>query len=463
MSNLSNLLPLNLRLRDWQNEFLTTFLGKTIDLRNRNFLLVATPGAGKTVAQLSAAYILKRLGLIDWIVICVPSDHLRNQMGKDAKERFDFDLYHATGFCNVRDYDGEVLTYAQVCANPGIWRKRCADFRVFLSSDEVHHLADDLSWGSSYTYSFNEASYRLSTSGTPFRSDNLQIPWVEYEDSGDGTLTSKSDYSYGYGRALRDGVCRHVVFPSYDSFCRWLYGSDEFQADFKATLNKQASAQRRNTTIAADGDWFSTVFKDADLRLNKIRGDGHDNAGGLVVCRDKAHAEEIAKVIQKITSKEPLLITSDIDSASDKIENFARQQGSSADRWIVAIKMVSEGVDIKRLRIAIYATNITTEMYFRQFVGRVIRVIGSFDDETAYVYVYPDSEILAFIQRIKEERDHTVRILDEPKDQPSGNTSGEAGQREPEQIKFLSQCHLVGKRVIIFGIINDMNWVVSSK
>ena len=131
----------------------------------------------------------------------------------------------------------------------------------------------------------------------------------------------------------------------------------------------------------------------------------------MVVCRDKAHAESIAIKIKEITGESPCLVTSDIPQASDKIENFACQIGLAAPRWIVAVKMVSEGVDIKRLRVSVYATNVMTEMYFRQFVGRVIRMIGDYADETSYVYVYPDSPLVDFIEQIKEERDHVIQLI----------------------------------------------------
>ncbi len=35
--------------------------------------------------------------------------------------------------------------------------------------------------------------------------------------------------------------------------------------------------------------------------------------------------------------------------------------------------MISEGVDIRRLRILVYATNIVTELAFRQITGRIVR------------------------------------------------------------------------------------------
>jgi len=430
-------LPRGLKLRDWQQEFLEGFFDKVIgvssDPSTPNYLLVATPGAGKTVAQLSAAYTLFQQGIIDWIILCVPTDHLRNQMGQDAHERFGLDLYHGTGFVPEGDYHGEVVTYAQVAANHGVWRNRCANKRVFLSSDEVHHLGDELAWGAAYKEAFSEAKIRLSTSGTPFRTDNQQIPWISYEPAGDGCLKSKADYHYGYGEALKEGVCRHVVFPTFDAACRWLYGFDMFAATFQDKLNQSDSSRRRNVAIDADSDWMSKVFHDAQLRLDIIRESGHPDAGGLIVCKDKVQAAMVAEKVKAWTGEQPILVNSDMPDASQKIKKFASEHGGNASRWLVAVKMVSEGVDIKRLRVAIYATNIITEMYFRQFVGRVIRMIG-LEEETAYVYAYPDPELIEFMEQIKAERDHVVKEMGEDdkqkRDGQGGNGSG------TDQLKF---------------------------
>ncbi|NEQ51858.1 MAG: DEAD/DEAH box helicase family protein, partial [Leptolyngbya sp. SIO3F4] len=428
--NIDNL-PGNVELRTWQQEFLGEFFATTLGMNGRerspNFLLVATPGAGKTWAQLSTAYILKSRGLIDWIIVCVPTDHLRNQMGRDAAQNFGLDLYHATGFVPLDEFHGEVVTYAQVAQNPDLWRSRCSNKQVMLCSDEVHHLGDDLAWGEKYKAAFEAASYRLSTSGTPFRTDNQQIPWVRYEQD-DDALKSISDYEYGYGRAVKDGVCRHVIFPTFDAKCQWQYGFNIYEASFSDALSKQLASHRRNTVIDAESEWINHVFCEANSRLACIREDGHDEAAGLVVCKDKNHAAKISELIHKKTGIAPLLVTSDNKDASDKIEEFATERGEGSSRWIVAVKMVSEGVDIKRLRVAIYASNIMTEMYFRQFTGRVIRMIGGNYEETAYVYVYPDEQLLSFIQRIKEEIKHEFTLKDN-EDTKSRKDSANKGQR----------------------------------
>lgn len=439
--------PEGLILRKWQQEFVDHFFERVfINAKSdsdKNFLLVATPGAGKTIAQLLVAYNLLMTGTIDWLIICVPTDHLRNQMALDAKSVFGLDLFHGVGYADVIEgFCGEVVTYAQVASRPGIWRQRSATKKVMLSADEVHHLGDDLAWGGAYKTAFENAKIRLSTSGTPFRSDDQLIPWIHYQTDKKGNLRSQSDYHYGYGDGLRDEVCRHVVFPSYDADCKWLFGDTSYSANFSDELSEKDSKRLIAATISDDSDWMKTVFQDAQMRLDEIRRQGHDNAAGLIVCKDKRQAESVAKMVERFTGELPTLVTSDVAESSAIIKRFSREVGPGSSKWIVAIKMVSEGVDIKRLRIAVYATNVLTEMYFRQLVGRVIRVVGV-AEETAYVYIYPHQALISHVESIKAERDHFIRAKTEESDadlpqskEGSGIASDDRLTGDSGQLKF---------------------------
>ena len=55
--------------------------------------------------------------------------------------------------------------------------------------------------------------------------------------------------------------------------------------------------------------------------------------------------------------------------------------------WIVAVNMVSEGVDIPRLRVGVYATAAKTPLIFRQIVGRFVRTIPGRPAEPSWLYL----------------------------------------------------------------------------
>ncbi|MBR7503214.1 ATP-dependent helicase, partial [Mycobacterium tuberculosis] len=92
---------------------------------------------------------------------------------------------------------------------------RTAAGRTLVILDEVHHAGDALSWGDAVREAFGPAVRRLSLTGTPFRSDTSPIPFVTYAPDAEGIRTSVADYSYGYGRALKDSVVRPVLFLAY--------------------------------------------------------------------------------------------------------------------------------------------------------------------------------------------------------------------------------------------------------
>ena len=396
-------LPNGTMLRGWQTEFHLTYKAAVRSGR-QNFLLVATPGAGKTIAMLAEAYLLMQQGLIDWVTVTVPSDNLRRQWAVEAHKRFGLDLFPGKGFCPP-DYQGEVITYMQLANSSGLYRKRCYDRRVFLIADEVHHLAEQAMWGAEFKQAFDGAAYRLLGSGTPFRSDNQPIPWVVYEQIDGSRAASKADYSYGYSSALVDGVCRHVIFPCYEGQAEWIHGGESNSASLADRLSKAQSSRRLTTVLDLDGGWMQQVLVEACGMLESIRRD-HRDAGGLVIAKDQKHAEKIRDFLTEVTGEIPEIATSDDPKASAVINAFR----DSASPWIVAVKMISEGVDIKRLRVGVYATNITTEMFFRQAVGRVIRVVGGLDDETAYFFMPHVQELEPLYMEFKAERDHVIDL-----------------------------------------------------
>ena len=202
MTNFSDVLGLHLpagfKLRDWQKRFLTTFLNKCVTEKKSSFLLEACPAAGKSIGQMCPAYILRNLGLIKWTTVVVPTDHLRTQMGVEIYKIFGLDLYYGTDRFAIEDYQGEVITYAQLAANPNLYKARCALFgnRVMVVGDEIHHLGEKNSWGQAFKTAFSDVAYRLLTSGTPFRSDNQKIlgDCINYKLDQEGNYISVPDF-----------------------------------------------------------------------------------------------------------------------------------------------------------------------------------------------------------------------------------------------------------------------------
>ena len=212
--------PTGTRLRLWQREALAKY---ETEFR-KDFLLTATPGAGKTTFALSLAVGLLGRRAIDRVIVVAPTDHLRSQWA-EAAERFGIALAPNLGNSVgpvPADLHGYVTTYAQVAGKPTLHAARATSRRSLVIMDEIHHAGDGLSWGEAVEHAFTAAGRRVCLTGTPFRTRvGERIPFVRYEPDGDGGLVSAADFSYGYADALRDHVVRPVVFAAYTGVSRW--------------------------------------------------------------------------------------------------------------------------------------------------------------------------------------------------------------------------------------------------
>src|SRR4051812_48704561 len=329
-------------LRAWQ----AAALQRYFDEDPRDFLAVATPGAGKTSFALTLASNLLARRRIDRVIIVAPTEHLKTQWA-EAAHRINLAIDPNFGVKQgrtSRDFVGVALTYAGVAMNPLALRIRTERFRTLVILDEVHHAGDALSWGEAVREAFEPARRRLSLTGTPFRSDVNPIPFVRYEPDGDGVPRSVADYSYGYADALADHVVRPVLFMAYSGSMQWrTRAGDEVAARLGEPLTKDLTAQALRTALDPGGAWIPSVLAAADRRLSEVRRHVPD-AGGLVIASDQESARAYAKVLTGIAGERPAVVLSDEKAASKKIARFA-EDGS---RWMVAVRMVSEGVNVPR-------------------------------------------------------------------------------------------------------------------
>ncbi|WP_127360208.1 DEAD/DEAH box helicase [Actinacidiphila soli] len=390
------------KLRAWQQGAIDRYVAT----QPRDFLAVATPGAGKTTFALTLASYLLHNHLVQQITVVAPTEHLKKQWAEAAARiGIKLDPEYSAGPVS-REYHGVAVTYAGVGVRPMLHRNRCESRKTLVILDEIHHAGDSKSWGEACLEAFEPATRRLALTGTPFRSDTNPIPFVTYEEGNDGIRRSSADYTYGYGNALADGVVRPVIFLSYSGNMRWrTKAGDEIAARLGEPMTKDAIGQAWRTALAPTGDWIPNVLRAADQRLTEVR-KGIPDAGALVIATDQDSARAYAKLIKEITGHKATVVLSDDPGSSKRIEDF----GASDDRWMVAVRMVSEGVDVPRLAVGVYATTISTPLFFAQAVGRFVR--SRRRGETASVFVPTIPMLLEFANEMEVERDH---VLDKPK------------------------------------------------
>ncbi|WP_250447357.1 DEAD/DEAH box helicase [Actinotalea sp. C106] len=388
------------KLRAWQAAALESYESR----HPQDFLAVATPGAGKTTFALRVATNLLERGVVRRVTVVAPTEHLKRQWA-DAAARVGVHLdpnFRNSQGRHGAHFDGVALTYAQVASKPALHAARTAAAPTLVILDEVHHGGDALSWGDAVRESFEGATRRLALTGTPFRSDTSAIPFVEYAADAHGIRRSVADYVYGYGDALRDGVVRPVIFLSYSGQMRWrTRAGDEVSARLGEDMTKDMTAQAWRTALDPQGEWIPSVLAAADRRLSEVRRTVPD-AGALIIATDQTDARAYAAHLRTLTGESPTVVLSDDDGASDRIDEFS----AGTSRWMVAVRMVSEGVDVPRLAVGVYATSTATPLFFAQAVGRFVRVRRR--GETASLFLPSVPQLLALAATLELERDHAL-------------------------------------------------------
>ena len=393
--------PSTRALRGWQRRALVRYLSA----KPQDFLLVATPGAGKTAFALRIAGELLADGTVERITVVVPTEHLKSQWaaaGSVAGIALD-PRFSNSNAATSEDYHGVVVTYAQVASHPMRHRVRTENRRTLVIFDEIHHGGDAKSWGEGIREAFSDATRRLGLTGTPFRSDDSAIPFVTYSPDEQGLARSTADHTYGYSDALIDGVVRPVIFLAYSGEARWRNNAgEEFAARLGEPLSAEQTARAWRTALDPDGEWMPAVISAADTRLSQLRDGGMPDAGGMVIASDQSAARAYAALLTATTGEAPTLVLSDDPGSSERISEFT----AGTSRWLVAVRMVSEGVDVPRLAVGVYATSASTPLFFAQAVGRFVRSRTA--GETASIFLPSVPSLLQLASELEAQRNHVL-------------------------------------------------------
>jgi superfamily II DNA or RNA helicase len=463
--------------RSWQQRFSEKVLQK-YQTGARDFLCEAVPAGGKTFGSLRIASMMMDQGIIEQLIIVAPTDYLREQwmakawsMGGMALQAFEVDPRTGAAI-SKQDYCGFVTTYAQVSAGSnadilyGLGRMK----RTLVVFDEVHHCGEDKTWGigvitAFYENSGDELFYRLSLSGTPFRSDNMPIPFVSYDKKyvhkEDGTIEvqriSIPDFRYSYVDALMDdAVVREVTFRMETGNFSWrsnvgdFSGREFIDVSFTDELDESLWNERYKTAVSPQnettGDYSKFVVEmltkaNDELTMYRTR-HRHSNAAGLVLAEDKESADTIGDLLYQICGERPVVVHNSMgDSKTTRtmIENF--EKGN--ERWIVSVRLVSEGVDIPRLRTAVFLSRYKTQLFFLQFIGRVTRWMDSLplvDDEglpigqPATIFLPADPELVKYARKLQDEIEMYIKLKAERlKKSPGANGGG----RMPSEYEWI--------------------------
>jgi len=216
------------------------------------------------------------------------------------------------------------------------------------------------------------------------------------------------------------------------------------------------------SSILQDKDALNHILKLSVSKLLSIRASNQD-AGGLIVASSVAHARQIQTILNEQLKQPSVMVSYHDPDAQKIIEKF--KNGHSP--WIISIGMISEGTDIPRLQVCCHLSNVRTELYFRQVLGRILRVSDG-DNQEAWLYTLAEENLVKFAEEIeqdipesclyikqpenKEEEDahsletsssHTVRTLAKPGDFKWNNsdTSVQIGNENPMPYRSFTLGH----------------------
>jgi superfamily II DNA or RNA helicase len=458
------------KLRPWQNEVLVKSVKWLLEDRSdRHFLINAAPGSGKTIAACAIARSLIDKGEIDRVIVIAPRKEVVNQWAKD------FQLVVGKYMSKVTGRDGNIdVLGTDICATwaacQGLldaMQAVCNAHRTLVICDEHHHAAVDAAWGRDADSAFIEAKFVLVLTGTPIRSDGADSIWLAYDDRGAITHPDEGTYTLTYGEAVDLGYCRPTTFHRHEGKFRVDLDHGEsievnghHSDSLPNTLARVPALQRAlqfyrlactpqyepdNETPLASG-YQATMVEWGSAKLTQLR-NRMPNAGGLVICQSIEMAEYMVKLIEIVDGETPILVHSKLANAESKISAFR----NTDKRWLVSVAMVSEGVDIKRLRVLIYLPNALTELSFRQAIGRVVRTAGPNDDTRAYVVMPSFDTFERYARKVEYEMSPSKRL--EPKEpttrrcpacsaecQPNEQTCPACGHEFPEQPERFKTC-----------------------
>ncbi|KJG14536.1 DEAD/DEAH box helicase [Photobacterium iliopiscarium] len=377
-------------LRLWQSECISNAIDHYKN-GNYHFLAQATPGAGKT---LMAAYLAKALfdsNMIDLVICFSPSRTVALDIQKTFADVLDciFNGQVATLGCSMTYQSMQYL-------HRDFW-KTISRRRVLCVFDEIHHCggdedSDSNSWGQSLVHDIQHAAlYTLALTGTPWRSDKLPISLLSYTDPEGKVICN---YQYSLKQAVNDGVCRRPNITLIDS------DKISLQSDTKPEHFNSINALLENSSanyscILNNNNALNAIIELAVNKLETIR-QISAKAGGLIVAASIIHAQKIIQVLKQQFDQTCVLVTYKDKHSNSIIESFKH----SATQWIVSIGMISEGTDIPRLQVCCHLSNIRTELYFRQVLGRILRTTNTTNQE-AWLYTFAESNLVLFAEQIE--------------------------------------------------------------
>ncbi|SGY88093.1 FOG: GGDEF domain [Moritella viscosa] len=370
---------------------------------SKHFLCLATPGAGKTIMAAELAANLHGAKLIDFILCFSPSINVANSIRDRFSQRLN------CRFDGVIGALGCSYTYQSLLFfNDDFWQIMNNN-RVLVIFDEIHHCSGSTienanAWGEEIILNIqSQAAYTLALTGTPWRSDKAPIALSNYIES-EGAI--QCDYVYGLREAVGDDVCRNpkiVLIDNEKLTVTQINKVSKVFSSFQALLDDPSVSYQ---TIITNDTAIRYALSLSCSKLSEIRC-MNPSAAGLIVASSVEHAEYIMNMLLTEFKKSAILVTYKQPDSQYLIDQFRH----SDTEWIVSVNMVSEGIDLPRLQVCCHLSHVKTELYFRQVLGRILRMSNA-QNKDAWLYTFAEPLLSEFALRIQQEIPDVEVIMD---------------------------------------------------
>jgi superfamily II DNA or RNA helicase len=404
----------------WQDRCVNAIL-EALANGKRDFLVNATPGAGKTMMTANLARRMISEDIADFVVVVVPTTTVRDQFIVDMGDAgitlssiVDSDSFRrmkAEGIgSRVR---GFCLTTGMLMATADEMEALTARYRVLHVSDEAHHNGSGLSWGEAALKVSENAVMRLGLSGTPYRTDDREIPFLHYEENGN-KREGVPHFEFTFEEARDAGIITAINFSTFAGHVDVIdteVSKDSLRYDF---YDDQVDEQRRlRYALNPASPYLLRLIREADKALQEIR-ETHKDAAGIVFANTKKQAKVIANHLRAFGRTVRLVI--DTTDASESVKEFK----ASDEEWIVQIRKVYEGANIPRLRVGAYCSAWVTEGFFEQSSKRLVRRIEGVDpnEMPALMFLPADPRLETFALGMGDVKPHVVEDDDSETDPP---------------------------------------------
>lgn len=348
----------------------------------------------KTVMAAEVAAKLYEQDKIDFVLCFSPSSTVSQSITYTFTKRF------GARFDGVIGAIGCSYTYQNIMFFKEDFWQLLKNNRVLVVFDEIHHcsgssLENANAWGEEIIQNIQQqATFTLALTGTPWRSDNAPIVLSNYSDP-DGLI--QCDYIYGLKDAVQDRVCRIPTLVLIDNEKISVTDEDNQKKVFTGLQELLNQSIVSYQSVITNDYVMKDILKRGCDKLKLIRS-CNPNAGALAVASSVEHAVQIIKLLRETFNQTAVLVTYKQVKPSEIIDQFRY----SNTQWIVSVGMVSEGTDIPRLQVCCHLSRIKTELYFRQVLGRILR-INEAQNQEAWLYTFAEKKLSEFANRIKDD------------------------------------------------------------